>query len=115
MSRDGPAGMGAAIRKAVELLEERPCEPWTTVRLATEVHLSVRALQAGFCRCFATPPMTYLRQVRLRRAHEALKEAGRDATTVRAVVGLGIVTGRPHAAYREAFGEAPSETLNRIF
>ena len=61
--------------------------------------------------------MTYLRQVRLRRAHEALKEAGRDATTVRAVaLGLGIVhMSRFAAAYREAFGEAPSETLNRIF
>jgi transcriptional regulator GlxA family with amidase domain len=59
--------------------------------------------------------MTYLRQVRLRRAHTALKAADRDATTVRAVaVSLGIVhMSRFAAAYRDAFGEAPSDTLNR--
>ena len=59
--------------------------------------------------------MTYLRQIRLRRASEALKTADRDATTVRAVaVSLGILhMGRFAAAYREAFGEAPSDTLNR--
>ena len=71
--RDRPVGMGPAIRRAVELIEERPSEPWTTVRLAAEVHLSVRALQEGFRRDLATPPMTYLRQVRLRRAREALR------------------------------------------
>jgi transcriptional regulator GlxA family with amidase domain len=99
----------------VELLEERPSEPWTTVRLATEVHLSVRALQEGFRRDLATPPMAYLRQVRLRRAREALQAADRDATTVGAVaVSLGILhLGRFAAAYRDAYGEAPSDTLNR--
>ena len=110
-----PGGMSTAIRRAVELIEEQPSQPWTTVRLAAEVHLSVRALQEGFRRDLATPPMSYLRQVRLRRAREALQAAARDTTTVRAVAArLGIVhMGRFAAAYREAFGETPSETLNR--
>jgi AraC-like DNA-binding protein len=114
--RDGPVRLGAAIRHAVELIEERPSEPWTTVRLATEVHLSVRALQDGFRRNLATPPMTYLRQVRLRRAREALQAADRNTTTVGAIAfGLGILhMGRFAAAYRDAFGEAPSDTLNRL-
>ena len=43
-SRTAPGG---AIKRAVDLIEGRPDEPWTTVGLATEVHLSVRALQAG--------------------------------------------------------------------
>jgi AraC-like DNA-binding protein len=113
---DRPVKLGATISRAVELMEERPSEPWTTVRLATEVHLSARALQEGFRRDLATPPMTYLRQIRLRRAREALRVADRDATTVRAVaVALGILhMGRFAAAYREAFGESPSETLNRL-
>jgi AraC-like DNA-binding protein len=113
---DRPVKLGTAISRAVELIEERPSEPWTTVRLATEVHLSARALQERFRRDLDTPPMTYLRQVRLRRAHEALRAAHRDATTVRAVaVGLGILhLGRFAAAYRKAFGESPSETLNRL-
>ena len=114
-TRDGPVGMGAAIRRAVDLIEERPSEPWTAIRLAAEVHLSVRALQEGFRRDLATTPMTHLRQVRLRRAHEALKAADRDTTTVRAVaIGLGILhMSRFAAAYREAFGETPSDTLGR--
>jgi len=114
-TRRSPVELGAAIRHAVELMEERPCEPWTTVRLAAEVHLSTRALQEGFRRDLATSPMTYLRQIRLRRAHEALKAANRDATTVRSVaVGLGILhMSRFAAAYRKAFGETPSDTLNR--
>jgi AraC-like DNA-binding protein len=110
--RVGPAG---PIRRAVELMEESPADPWTTVRLAGEVHLSVRALQAGFRRDLAVPPMTYLRQVRLRRAHEVLTSADRGATTVQAVaLSLGILhPGRFAAAYREAFGETPSGTLVR--
>jgi AraC-like DNA-binding protein len=114
-TRAGPAGPRAAIRRAVELMEENPSEPWTTVRLAADVHLSPRALQAGFRRDLATPPMAYLRGVRLRRAREALSAADRDATTVRAVaVGVGILHPSRFAAdYREAFGETPSDTLNR--
>jgi AraC-like DNA-binding protein len=113
--REGRAGPSAAIRQAVHLLEERPSEPWTTVRLASEVYLSVRALQSGFRRDLAAPPMTYLRQVRLRRAREALQAAERDATTVGIVAArLGILhMSRFAAAYREAFGESPSQTLNR--
>jgi AraC-like DNA-binding protein len=114
-TRDRPVELGAATRHAVELIEERPGEPWTTVRLAAEVHVSVRALQEGFRRDLATPPMTYLRRTRLGRAREALKAADRDATTVRAVaLELGILhMSRFAAAYREAFGETPSATLNR--
>ena len=114
-TRDRPVALRGAIRHAVDLIEERPGEPWTTVRLAAEVHLSVRALQDGFHRDLATPPMTYLRQIRLRRAHTALRAADRHTTTVRAVaVNLGIVhMSRFAAAYLKAFGETPSDTLNR--
>lgn len=110
--RDGPAPV---VRRAVQLLEDAPAEPWTTVRLAAEVHLSVRALQAGFRRDLAVPPMTYLRRVRLRRAHEALLAAEPGTTTVQAVALAGglLHLGRFAAAYREAFGEMPSETLVR--
>ena len=113
--RDGPVALSAAVRHALELIEEQPSEPWTTVRLAAEVHLSVRALQSGFHRDLGVPPMTYLRQVRLRRAREALQAADRHSTTVRAVATrLGILhMSRFAAAYREAFGESPSDTLNR--
>jgi AraC-like DNA-binding protein len=113
---EGPVKLGAVVKQAVELLEERPSEPWTTVRLAAEVHLSVRALQEGFRRDLATTPMTYLRQVRLHRARAALQSADSRGVTVGAIASsLGLLhLGRFAAAYRDAFGEAPSDTLNRL-
>ncbi len=105
----------SAIKRAVELMEDRPSEPWTTLRLAAEVHLSPRALQAGFRRDLATPPMTYLREVRLRHAREALNSADPETTTVRAIansVGMWHQS-RFASAYLETFGEHPSDTLNR--
>ena len=96
-------------------MEELPSESWTVVRLAQEVHLSVRALQYGFKRDFDMPPMAYLKRVRLRHAHQALRASYPEITTVAAVAReLGFLhLGRFAAVYRKAFGESPSETLRR--
>ena len=106
---------GGVIRQAIELIEERPAEPWTSVGLATELHLSVRALQAGFKREVGMAPMAYLRMIRLRRARAALREANPEETTVQAVaLGVGLLhKGRFAVSYRAMFGEMPSETLRR--
>ncbi len=59
--------------------------------------------------------MKYLQQVRLRRARDLLREGSSTQTSVSAVASsLGLPhLGRFAAAYREAFGETPSETLRR--
>jgi AraC-like DNA-binding protein len=112
----GPSGgaRGGLITRAVDLMEERPGEPWTVVGLAAELHLSVRALQAGFKRELGMAPMAYLRLVRMRRARAALREASPTETTVRAVaLSLGLVhQGRFASSYRAMFAETPSETLH---
>jgi AraC-like DNA-binding protein len=103
------------VGRAVELLQERPEEPWTTSRLARAVHMSVRSLQEGFSRDYDVPPMAYLRQVRLRQVRAVLVDATPNATTVQSVATrLGFLhLGRFSANYRHAFGENPSETLRR--
>lgn len=113
--KEAPPGAAGAVARAVELLEERPGEPWTVVRLAQEVHLSVRALQYGFKRDFDMPPMAYLKRVRLRHARMALLASHPESTTVRSVaLEYGFLhMSRFAAAYRKAFGEQPSETLAR--
>ncbi|MET0861768.1 MAG: AraC family transcriptional regulator [Microbacterium sp.] len=115
LHKTGTPGRAGAIARAAELLEELPTEPWTVVRLAQEVHLSVRALQSGFKRDFDLPPMAYLKRVRLRHAHEALLASYPDGTTVQAIaLDCGFFhMGRFAAAYRDAFGESPSKTLRR--
>jgi AraC-like DNA-binding protein len=107
---------GTPISRAVELLEERPEHPWTTVGLAQEVHLSVRALQEGFRRQLDVAPMAYLRRVRMRRVHHALAAAPPRSVRVQDVaLRYGFLhLGRFSAAYREEYGENPSTTLARL-
>jgi AraC-like DNA-binding protein len=104
----------SAVARAIDLVHDRPDEPWSTVRLATEVHVSVRALQEGFRRETDVPPMSYVRDVRLHRARALLRLADPGRTTVAQVAArCGIEhLGRFAAAYRDAFGELPSETLD---
>lgn len=114
LSTPGRAAPRSAVARAIDLVRERPAEPWSSVRLATEVHLSVRALQEGFRRDAGMSPSAYVRHVRLHLAHDLLRVADPDRTTVAQVAarcGIGHL-GRFAAAYRDAFGELPSETLS---
>jgi AraC-like DNA-binding protein len=101
------------IRNALEFIESKPAEIETVADIAAAVGLSVRALDDGFHRYVGTPPMTYLRQVRMARAHEELIAADPELTTASAVSrkwGFGHY-GRFAAAYARRFGRKPSETL----
>jgi AraC-like DNA-binding protein len=115
LDRPAPAAR-TPIRRAVELVEAKPEQPWTTVGLAQQVHLSVRALQEGFRREHDLPPMAYVREVRLRRAHRMLLEADPVSIQVQDVAAhLGFLhLGRFSATYRDRFGENPSATLARL-
>ena len=115
MARGAARGSLSAVARAARLLRERPTEPWTTARLAAEVHLSVRALQEGFRRDLDRSPMAYLREVRLREARAALRAGDPGTTTVLAVAtqhGF-LHPGRFAAVYAETFGERPATTLRR--
>ena len=110
-SRSIPRG---PVRRAVELLEERPHEPWTTTSLAAAVAVSARALQAGFRLHTGVSPTQYLRDVRLGRVHADLAAAAPGLTVTDAAAAWGFVhLGRFAGAYRQRFEEAPSETLRR--
>ncbi len=113
-SPDAPA-VPMAIARAVDLLHDRPAEPWSSTVLARAVHVSLRSLQGGFHKHVGKPPMTYLRDLRLRGIHQELTKATPGTTTVEAVAyrwGM-LHMGRFAGAYRRTFGEAPSQTLKR--
>jgi AraC-like DNA-binding protein len=109
----GPADSGkGSIRTAIELLETHPERPWTAGELAAAVGLSVRGLHAGFRAKTDLGPMSYLRLVRLARAHEDLLQA-EPTTTVTAVArrwGFAHL-GRFSASYAARYGQSPSTTL----
>lgn len=101
------------IRNALDLIESQPAEIESVTDIAAAVSLSVRALDDGFQRYVGTPPMTYLRQVRLTRAQKDLVTADPDETTVTAVArkwGFGHY-GSFAADYQRRFVRKPSETL----
>ncbi|MDT0318043.1 AraC family transcriptional regulator [Streptomyces millisiae] len=105
----------AAVRRAMALVEERADEPHTLADLAAAARVSPRALQEAFRQHLDTTPLGYLREVRLRRAHQDLLAAGRDgsATVSDIAYRWGFSNlGRFAAYYRERYGQPPSKTLS---
>lgn len=103
------------IRPAVDMIESEPQLPLTLAGLAAECHVSSRALQQSFSRHMGMSPMTYLRQVRLRRAHHELLESDPSVETVASIARRWGYTnpGRFAAAHTARYGESPAATLRR--
>lgn len=113
--RRQPAAPSRAVGLAQELMESHPEWEHTISGLAREAGVSVRALQKGFRDQLETTPSTYLREVRLRRAHAELLAARPDRATVGSIAARwGFMhAGRFAALYRRHFGEPPLDTLRR--
>jgi transcriptional regulator GlxA family with amidase domain len=87
----------------------------TVSMIAARCHVSVRSLQQGFRRHTGMSPMTYLREVRLRRAHQTLLESDPSISSVASVAYHWGFTnlGRFAAAHAARYDEAPAMTLRR--
>lgn len=110
---DHRAASSAVVKRATDLVHAYPENPWSIAELARATAVSPSALQKAFQRAGQPPPMTSLRQVRLRRVHAELARSSAGATTVTRTAGRwGFVhMGRFAQQYRQMFGEVPSETL----
>jgi AraC-like DNA-binding protein len=96
------------VKIAIDAMHDRPDEPHTTASLARRAGVGVRNLQAGFQSHVGMSPMAYLRQLRLRHAHDDLR-AGRAATVAEVAHRWGFAhLGRFAAEYRAKYGEKPS-------
>jgi AraC-like DNA-binding protein len=111
-----PAGPGrpAAVRDAMDIIAAGPHLPLTTSALAKQCHVSVRTLQEGFHRHLDMSPMTYLRVVRLRRAHRDLRSADPARSTVARIAHRWGFThlGRFAAAHQRMYGQTPLQALH---
>jgi AraC-like DNA-binding protein len=103
------------IRTAVEIMEAEPHLPLRVSSLAERSQVSARALQQGFQRHIGVSPMSYLRQVRLRRAHQDLLHSDPSLETVESIASRWGFTnpGRFAAAHAARYGENPAQTLRR--
>ena len=108
-----PATSDTVVRRATRLIEEHCAEPLGTPDVAEALHVSVRALQAGFRAQLGCTPMAYLRRTRLERIRASLAD-GTAGTVTEAAARWGHPhLGRLAVDYRAAFGESPAETLRR--
>lgn len=82
--------------------------------ISAAVGVSSRLLEKAFaCHCDCSP-MQFLKQMRLHRVREELCQATSETRVVDVMLRHGFVQGGKFArAYRELFGELPSETLKR--
>mgnify|MGYP006213632581 CR=1 FL=1 len=96
----------------MELVQDRPAEPWTVGTLAAAVGSSRAAFARRFHALVGQPPMQYLTEWRLSLAADALREPG---------VGLAEVAGRVgyatpfalSAAFKRVRGVTPSDFRRR--
>jgi len=101
------------VSKAVELCESQSDLPMDVAELAAASGTSVRSLQEAFRRDLQTTPMSFIREVRLRRARGDLVSAAPGSITVSEVAANRGFTnlGRFSHLYRARYGELPHETL----
>ena len=115
LKQETPRPAPQAVRTVIELIEAEPALPWTVSTLAARGYVSVRSLQAGFQRYTGVSPMVYLRQVRLRHAHQDLLRSDPSIETVTSVAarwGFNDLS-RFGALHKARYRETPAVTLRR--
>jgi AraC-like DNA-binding protein len=113
--RDLHGARTAALRRALQHVDDHLAEPISVVDLAEAAGLGLRGLHAAFRRHLDTTPMEHVRRARLAAARQELlaAEPGEGAVD-RVAARWGFVrTRRFVQRYREAYGETPAETLDR--
>ena len=101
------------LQRAVAFIQERAGDNITVDDIARAASVGVRAVQLSFRRHLRTTPVDYLRQVRLRRAHQDLITADPARSTVTEIATRWqfLSSSRFSAYYRDVYGVVPSYTL----
>ena len=100
------------VKKAIDLLRGDLARRWTVKDLARLCGVRRRALEKHF-RCFARcAPLEFLRAARLDQARRKFIAAAPAASVSGVAMQCGLThLGRFAAAYRQRYGESPSDTL----
>lgn len=107
--------MPRTVKRAQAFIAQNACEPITLADIAKAAGVPVRTLLDGFQRFADTSPMQLVRESRLERARERLLQAQETEHVADIALACGFANlGRFAGAYRERFGEAPSDTLRQL-
>ena len=103
------------VRRAESYIAEHACEALTLADIADASGVSVRTLLHSFRRFRDVSPMQLVREARIERSRAMLLRASETERVADIALSCGFVNlGRFASAYREKFGESPSETLRQV-
>lgn len=101
------------VHRVIAAIEADPARAWSPADLAEIAGVSVRRLQQAFREHVGTTPFGYVHDVRLERIHDDLSH-GRGVSVTEIALGWGVShLGRFAGAYRQRYGQLPSEALAR--
>ncbi|MBV6658737.1 MAG: AraC family transcriptional regulator [Devosiaceae bacterium] len=107
--------VNAHLRRALKFIQANLQNPISVADIADAAGTTPRSLQLHFRAEFEMSPMRYLRQQRLIFAQRLISHARPDETLGDIAYRAGFThVGRFSADYREQFGEAPSETRQKL-
>ncbi|WP_316043540.1 AraC family transcriptional regulator [Actinomadura sp. CNU-125] len=109
----GPPCRPRTVERVIDAMRASPETPFSVAELAETAGVGIRTLQTAFKAHVGMPPMAYLRNLRLERAHADLLSSDPSSTTVSDVAhrwGFAHL-GRFAAAYGDKYGVLPSDTL----
>jgi len=103
------------VARALDYIDAHLTDELTLTDLIHASGVSARTLQYGFIEQFGVGPITYLKRLRMRCVHDALRKAPPGSCMVGNVAAQwGFFNGSTFArTYRQMFGELPSETLSQ--
>ncbi len=109
-------GRRRALQVALEHIEQHDPADIHPSDLVAATGVSIRTLETAFLERFQIGPMTFIKRLRLRRVHDALLTASPAESRVGDIAAEhGFYNGSSFAKlYRDAFGELPSATLERL-
>jgi AraC-like DNA-binding protein len=103
------------VRRAEAFIVEHAAEPLTLSDIANAAGVPVRTLLDSFKRFRDISPMQLVREARIDMSRDLLLRAGGTERVADIALSCGFVNlGRFARAYRERFGETPSDTLRDV-
>jgi AraC-like DNA-binding protein len=114
-ARDRTDASTATLRRAIAFIDEHAARDISIADVAAAANVTIRAVQIAFRRHYGTTPAGYLRRVRLERARQDLLAADPVRESVTAVAHRwGFASpGQFTAAYQQAYGVTPDQTLRQ--